>query len=264
MRYLIVLLLLFSSLASSLAQDQEPTDEEQTDYDVTEPSAYDYQEEDATSHTLVDPRQLESTARYRSKDIEVKKFDPEKWKKVVGTETYQEKKVPQETQELRTPSRPWNSDILRVIAYIIIIALVLIILYYVSKSITFQQKFRKVNTDGNTDELPVENIAETDLAQLLQQALQAGDFRRAVRLYYLLLLQQLNAREMIEWKKDKTNREYLAELFAKDYHYDEVKTLTLAYERVWYGEYVLEQDSFRTLIARFENFYHQINVPVTP
>jgi hypothetical protein len=112
--------------------------------------------------------------------------------------------------------------------------------------------------------MPVDNIEDTDLQGLLQQALQTGDYRKAVRLYYLLLLKQLNAREIIEWKKDKTNREYLAELFARDYHYDEAKHLTLAYERVWYGDYILEPESFRVLIARFENFYNKINVPVTP
>ena len=57
-----------------------------------------------------------------------------------------------------------------------------------------------------------ENIHEVDFTARLAEAEAAGNLRLAVRLGYLQLLKQLADGGFIDWRLNKTNRAYLAEL----------------------------------------------------
>ena len=105
----------------------------------------------------------------------------------------------------------------------------------------FGRRDRRRQTAGPL--LDVEDIAEVDLAALLAAARAEGDWRAAVRLRYLVLLQALAAAGAIAWARDKTNRTYAAELRAWDAaHSGDGAALappfaeaTRLFERVWYG-----------------------------
>jgi hypothetical protein len=140
---------------------------------------------------------------------------------------------------------------------------VVLLLYLIIKNIRFDVKLRKTKVTREDFEVPVENIEEIDIELLLQQARRDGNYRLAVRLYYLGLLKKLNEMGKIVWKKDKTNRDYLTELFQREYHFDEIKELTLSYEKVWYGEHGLTPDSFQTITSGFESVYQKMNTPST-
>jgi len=105
----------------------------------------------------------------------------------------------------------------------------------------------------------VENIEDVDIQTLLERARAEGNFRMAVRLHYLALLKRLHELNMIAWKKDKTNRDYLSELFANGFHFEEIRKLTNSYEAVWYGEYPVHAEAFRHLSAQFESVYTKMN-----
>jgi hypothetical protein len=81
-----------------------------------------------------------------------------------------------------------------------------------------------------------------------------------VRLYFLDLLKKLNENGVIVWTKDKTNRDYLSELFSKQFHFDEIRRLTLAYERVWYGEHIPTEESYRELRNDFQQTNQKLKV----
>lgn len=88
--------------------------------------------------------------------------------------------------------------------------------------------------------LDVEDIAEVDLAALLAEARARYDYRAALRLRYLLLLQTLAAAGAIVWARDKTNRTYATELRAWDAEgggplAPPFARATRLFERVWYG-----------------------------
>ena len=54
---------------------------------------------------------------------------------------------------------------------------------------------------------------------------------------YLLLLQALDAAGALSWRRDKTNREYVAEVSAADRaHAGPFARATRAFDAVWYGE----------------------------
>jgi hypothetical protein len=207
----------------------------------------------------IDPKDTRSVSEYMKEDQTVRKFDNEAWKKVVGNSTFEEKPVKVDPPKKR---EPWftmptiDPQILRLISFTVIFILFAFILYYVVRNTSVGQSIRKMTPDDISK--PVENIEEVDFDGLLRQALAEGDFRLAVRVHYLLLLKKLNEASLIVWKKNKTNRDYLSELYGRNAVYDDVRKLTLAYELVWYGERTVTQDSFQRISGQFESVNRQV------
>ncbi len=88
-----------------------------------------------------------------------------------------------------------------------------------------------------------EIIENRDIQSLIDHALAEDNYRLAVRYYYLLVLQQLSQRHIIEWQAQKTNNEYVYEI--KD---DGLRTqfskVTRIYDFIWYGSFVVDGDAF--------------------
>ena len=72
-----------------------------------------------------------------------------------------------------------------------------------------------------------------------------------MRLYYLAVLKELSLKELIKWKKDKTNGEYLREL-AGSRLFGTVQEVTLIFERVWYGKTAVQEEDFLQMEAKFK------------
>lgn len=219
---------------------------------------------DESRHDLVAPAELETTQAYQAENITVRKFDEAKWKEIVDEIDYHEAPAEQEAPGYEPLSLPWAAPLLKVISYLVIIAIVVLLLYYIAKNVTFGQKIQRTKFASEDLEKVVDDIEELDIEVLLAQARREGNFKMAVRLYYLGLLKKLNTLGMIVWKKEKTNRDYLSELFLKDFYYPEVQKLTVSYEAVWYGEHAIQDESFDRLTQQFEAVYQKINTPKTP
>jgi hypothetical protein len=252
-------------IAATTLQAQEDTTyvEEAVEYEDGEG----YSEEDEEPHTLVNPDQLNSTKEYQSEKVYHKAFDEKKWRDIVGDNNYREDIEEEEEEEnesssqMRMPSMPWGGEALKAIGYGLIIAIVLFLLYYIVRNIKVNPKAKFVITPFNNDQH--DDIQEMDLAALLRQALDSKNYRLAVRFYFLTLLKSLHDAGKIRWEKDKTNREYLSELFNREFHYDEVRLLTRGYEEVWYGEHSVPDEALLSLIAGFETINAKINPPGT-
>lgn len=255
--------------ADTVLYDTEPETETVVEEESADYSDYeDDEESEETTHTLIEPGELSKTHEYSAEKIPVRKFDRDKWKQIVGKTNYNEKpekekeeaKEEEEEDSTAPPvTTPWKSDGLRIVAYGIIIAFVAFILYYIFKNVSLENKLNRKKIQAEDLAAPVENIEELDIHTLLRQTLAEGNFRLAVRMYFLGLLKKLNEGGVIVWKKDKTNRDYLTELFSKDYFFDDIRKLTLAYELVWYGEHVLSKESYEKLFAEFETIDQKLN-----
>lgn len=262
-------LLLSFVLACTLLYAQDETEEFVADtvtYDEDSDGYDGYQldsvRESRRSYTTdpINPAELESTKEYLNEDIEGNRFNDEKWKDLVGEMNYDEdpekKKKPEKKKESSGPWFTLSPELLRTVSFILVFVLFAFILYYVSKNTTLAERISKLKpTDMSA---PGENIEDFDSDSLLKQALAGNDLRLAIRIRYLMLLKKLNEVGLISWKKDKTNRDYLSELYGRNACYDNVRDLTLAYELVWYGERSVNSDSFQRLTGEFENVNRQI------
>ncbi len=255
---LIILFIMMISMTAAYGQEFDST---QTTEEAVAPYQDEEKEHEEITHASVDPATLENTHEYQTEKLSVRKFNTKKWKEIVGSTNYDEKQKekPKNDKNFEPPSIPWNSEILRVVSYVLIVSIIFMLLYYLVKNISIDGfKVKKNTLQADKFTAPLEDIEHLDIEGLLQRAIREGNFKLAVRLYYLDLLKKLNENKIIVWKKDKTNRDYLTELFLKDYYFEEVKKLTLAYEQVWYGEHLLTPDTFQRLTINFETIHQNI------
>lgn len=238
----------------SYGQDEQKVEDRETD------NVYKENSDRESNYTLVSPADLHSTKDYQAEPLLIRKFDEAKWEEIVGNVNYNEEAMPQkEESTLEAPKLPWAGPLLRGISYLAIAALIAALVYLVFRNISFRLKIRRTAIEDDDLAMPVENIDAIDVASALEKAIREGNFKLAVRLYYLGLLKKLNETGVIVWKKDKTNRDYLSEIFARDYFFDDIRKLTFSYERAWYGDHDLKGESFEALSERFQNVYAKIN-----
>lgn len=154
-----------------------------------------------------------------------------------------------------TPAVGIIKDFLSILPYI----LLGILLYFIIKF------FLKVNTNnlikGNTKIPGITLTDEEDLIknqnlqELVNQAIQAKNYRLAVRYYYLLILQKLTEKELIVWQQEKTNEDYIKEIQATKLHKDFADS-TYLYDFVWYGNFDINEVEFakaETLFSQLKN-----------
>ena len=112
---------------------------------------------------------------------------------------------------------------------------------------------RDVPDDADDPLLGVADIATVDLAALLADALARGDWRAAVRLRYLVALQRLDARGLVRWSRDKTDRAFVREATAAG-GADvgrAVADVVRAFQLVWYGGLSVDAARWSRVDARF-------------
>jgi hypothetical protein len=99
----------------------------------------------------------------------------------------------------------------------------------------------------------IDNIHEIDFGSQIEAAIARGNFRLAVRLYYLRTLKVLSDRSLISWQPEKTNSTYVNEIADLPVR-QQFAHLTRNFEYVWYGEFDLNRDNFDVLKERFDQF----------
>jgi hypothetical protein len=97
-----------------------------------------------------------------------------------------------------------------------------------------------------------------DFNKAISLQISLGNFRNAIRLLHLKVLKELEIREMIQYAKDKTNREYTKEIADAKMRSD-FSGLTRIYNAVWYGNYFISGSEFEQYSDRFNQFIEGID-----
>jgi hypothetical protein len=117
------------------------------------------------------------------------------------------------------------------------------------------RKGRNSSLGQETD--PAENIHAVDFDGGISTAESDGRYRDAVRLQYLKTLKLLTDTGRINWKPDKTNADYVAEVAGTSIDI-EFSSLTYIYECVWYGELPVNGDAYTKIKPGFLGFREQL------
>lgn len=136
----------------------------------------------------------------------------------------------------------------------------LFVLFIVYRLFLSEGVFRRESKSAKAINAEVEEEqinSETDFDALVNQALQQNNLRLAVRYQYLRSLHKLAAKELLQMAPDKTNYQYVRELKDASLQ-NELASLTLNYEYVWYGEFVVDQDTYQKIETGFKNFNQKI------
>jgi len=84
-------------------------------------------------------------------------------------------------------------------------------------------------------------------------------YRLAIRLLYLKVINMLRIKEYIHLSKEKTNVDYLQELSSDDLK-SGFYAITSIYNHVWYGDVEIAEDKFLKFEKSFQSFYTAIDV----
>ena len=121
---------------------------------------------------------------------------------------------------------------------------------------------RKKVTGGSvfSEELDLEeNLHDLDLDKLLEDRINRQAFKDAVRIYYLMIIKQLNQRHLIRFSKNKTNAEYISEMSAHALQPD-FRKATRYYEQVWYGDLDISESEFKHIQPLYTAFIQSASI----
>lgn len=102
-----------------------------------------------------------------------------------------------------------------------------------------------------------DEIHEVNLSFLLQKCIQDKEFRLAIRYYYLTVLKGLSNKKLIDYHKDKTNAEYAFEIENEEMR-NQFSYLSYIYAYVWYGEFIVDENSFKVAENKYQSFLKSI------
>jgi hypothetical protein len=148
----------------------------------------------------------------------------------------------------------FDKDWVRTLLWILIVAcFVGALIWYLSSSNI--RLFRKASPPLVMEEdLPMsEDIFSLDYDKALRDALAAGNYRLAIRLLYLGTLKDLSERGRITYTQEKTNSDYLSQLYNTPY-YRSFFRLTRDFEYSWYGQFSITGDTFAVVQKEFADF----------
>jgi hypothetical protein len=146
-----------------------------------------------------------------------------------------------------------------ILIYILIALAVVAILFGIYKSEIKGLFFSNKNKNGLNVSEVLEDIHSIDYEKMIEEAIAGKKYRYAIRLNYLRTLKFLSDKEIINWKIDKTNREFLKEI-KSDTIKSKFEKLTTDFESIWYGGFEIDQMAYIHLQSNYSDFNSSLEV----
>ena len=185
------------------------------------------------------------------------------WEKITKNKDYTEHYKELKTREVKDRNFRWFSfgdgGWLRIVAYGAVIVILVFLLYLLLKYTTnfFEERVSKKKDDIDIEKIE-ENLHKADLPGLLELALSKKDYKLALRIQYLMIIQKLAQFKWIEWKKDKTNGTYVREMTHKP-HGNTFRNVTHLFDKIWYGDTYISDELYHKLTPAFQNLMTDIS-----
>lgn len=138
----------------------------------------------------------------------------------------------------------------------IFIVLLAVLIFYLFVN---NKKDGKKIVQINLDEQAPSEIPLSELQRLLQEALSKGDYRGAIRIYFIFIIRDLSQKNWIQWEKDKTNFQYLREMNGKS-EYNLFNQSVGYFEIIWYGKREIDQPTFEKIKPEFTRLLDKLGV----
>jgi hypothetical protein len=177
---------------------------------------------------------------------------------------YEAKRRQEKLKEKEEKEKNANNDIsfnlgpFSFLFYGILIAAVIYLVYVLlndgSSGLFSRRQHQKL--EGSED-ITAENIERTDIDYLIESAENNSDYRLAIRYYYLNTLKALGLKKHIQIEDDKTNSEYLSELYNTPYK-DKFQYTSYLYDYIWYGEFPLNAEKYEAAKIHFQELIKQV------
>lgn len=131
-----------------------------------------------------------------------------------------------------------------------------LVIYLANSNVGMFRRSRNVMIDDDANP-ELDDIFGINYEKEIEKAVNAGNYRLGVRLLFLRLLRHLSDKNVIQYKQDRTNFDYLMQL-SNTAWYNPFMRLARHYEYVWYGKFPIEQKQFDIIRNEFNNLERQL------
>ena len=186
-------------------------------------------------------------------------LDKNKWEKIKDDYKYKSPKL-----EEASPSKPSAPGIFQfpgiasLLAYAAIFILFAGLIYLLVRNGFLGRDSIKNNPVAYSINIDPHDINDFDVDPLLKEALKNKDYRLAIRLRFLAVLQLLNTKKLITWKRDRTNFHYLQQIKGNPIRLP-FGQVSLIYEKAWYGDYPIHETQYHQADETFNSLISMIN-----
>jgi hypothetical protein len=170
--------------------------------------------------------------------------DPEYW----------QKKVPQKPGPISKffVSRPFQWTI-----FILLISVILYGIYQLARENNFRWLAKSVRKkDFGEEKLKLDEVI--DLEAAISKYQQEGNYRFAIRYMYLKLLRTIREKVKIPIGDSSTNAE-ITHALKNHAGADEFRYLATAYEYIFYGDFIPQEELFKKLKNKFDDFQQTLS-----
>ena len=187
--------------------------------------------------------------------VVAQQFDREGWRELTRDLDYtetprpQQENAPTEARDL-TPGEPSAeggglSLPGQTIALLLLAASIGLLVWLLLRQRGWLGKSNKAKRTVRIEEVE-ENLPEAELPPLLEAALADQNYRHALRIQFLQVLQHLHGQGLLHWRKEATNRQYAREI-TDDALQADFRKLARWFDWTWYGERALSEVTFQQL-----------------
>lgn len=165
-------------------------------------------------------------------------------------------KKPAKEKNFRSGKAPLQWMNMTTLLVIVVLFLGILAWYLLQNNIVGRRQ--SIIGEASSEESTTENIFGINYQKEIEKAIDACDYRLAIRLMFLRLLKQLSQRKIIDYKQERTNFDYLSQLYSTGY-YNDFFRLTRNYEYTWYGKFDVNRETFGIIKNEFENFDRKLS-----
>ncbi len=155
------------------------------------------------------------------------------------------------------PAQGFWADIINIIPYLLGIGLLVLMIWLFNKMDGGQLLFEKSIPPQVALAGDEELLQREDIQELINNALANKNHRLAVRFYYLLALQKLSTKQLINWQVQKTNHDYIFELSNQNLR-QQFRRVTNLYDYIWYGNFEVDEAAFAKAETAFKTLNSQL------
>ncbi|MDQ3277932.1 MAG: DUF4129 domain-containing protein [Bacteroidota bacterium] len=132
-----------------------------------------------------------------------------------------------------------------------------VIWYLISSNILLFRKKAKNIAAVEEEAVVTDDIFSIHYDAEIAKAAGGGNYRLAVRLWYLYLLKELAEKGLIDYRYGRTNHDYVMQLH-KSAYYRDFSRITRNFEYTWYGQFDLSAEAYEMLRNDFSTFKNEL------
>jgi hypothetical protein len=196
-------------------------------------------------------------ADIQAQNVQKQEVDSLWWKQKTGQLDYSEEQLDSKDFNYEMEAMPtWFNSPFFKYGILIFITLVLLIVLY--KLFGKEMFLNDMETDKTSAHLLTESdlddrFFEMDLTLMLKNAIAKNNWTMALRIRFLMVLKMLIDKRQVYWHRDLTNKQISWQIKPQKSR-DEFNVLVGLFEKVWYGDLLIDSAEYMKVAPLFENY----------